>query len=362
MASDRKGRTAGRPSTPRQTNSPEPNQAGQGTGAPHVPLPSPAVCILTLAAGAMAALAVLAVLGFGPAEIWGSFAPYREVNGGMEPGRGGQFFRGLALSALVCGPAVAAMARHSPTTWPVASCALGWAVAGFLPHVQAPGSFWSHLPAGVTNREATAIFFSNGPSQALAVAFGLVLAGTSHWAMRQLLLRHAGVAESVSPEAGNGDFQGQRLAFSNAMSYPMVICVLGLGLMLAGGFVVTPSGNPASAELPSPPLPAATSALVVGMAFLMAGWVTKRLFRTVGTAGYAVAGPLVVAFVTGMFLASGGQFPLLQPAALLLWHSSPFEASVWAASGSLAGYELAGLKAVSPTKAAPAPGAKNRSK
>jgi hypothetical protein len=77
------------------------------------------------------------------------------------------------------------------------------------------------------------------------------------------------------------------------------------------------------------------------IAFGLAGFLVRRYFATTGSIGYAIAPPLTVAALATLVVKGGLVFPLIQPAILLLWHSSAFEAAAWGSLGSCLGYMLA---------------------
>ena len=288
----------------------------------------------SIVVGAMVTMVALAFVHFGVVELWSPFSSFT-LQGIAVAGQGGAMYRAIAFSAFAGG--LATVATGSRTSGPQAplACSLGWGIWGLTVHAQSSGTFMKLLPDRTSAPGAGVIFFSNGPPQAITVAFGLLLASGTAWIVARAYSR----GKHVQPKPA--DTGSNVTVFSNAMSYPMIVAAMGAAFLFLGGVFLLPLGELAPAALPSPLFNAVLCAGLATLAFGGAAFITRRNFNTIGTIGYTVAAPMVVAFITGIFLAARGQFPLLRPAALLVYQGSAFEVASWGAVGSILGYYLA---------------------
>ncbi len=285
--------------------------------------------LVPLAGGAIVTMVVLALLKFGAAEVW---SPFERT--------GANVFKGLATSAMAGGIATAVLGRRFHGPLAATACALGWALWGLSLHFSAQGQYLAIVGGGFPAGARERLVFSNAISQSLSVAFALIVASAVSWfwaRRRKDIIEEAPVSDDDL--AGNG-----LKSFSTAFVYPLSTVIGGVFALMILGVLGLPLGDPRLDQLPSGPAVAAVCGFLTMAALFVATFVARRAFRALGSSGDVILAPLVIAFVATMFLAAQFQMPILQPAALLLWRTSAFELSSWAALGAGLGYYFARSK------------------
>ncbi len=327
--------------------------------------------LLSLLLGAVLSTILLTALGFRARELWSPFGQ-SEI--------GGHVFRGLIFSAMVGGLvatiAMRGLDRPSLRMLPGAACALGWGILGWLFHTLSSTRFPNFLSPGQQNENTLkAVFWSNGVSQPLCVAFGLLIAAIMGWlaekrffapqrlAQRDSLNKKTKNARRKTPVAVAEDateniaLSQTSRAFSRNLTFPLMVAVPGLFLLSIFGLTLLALPLLNGSELPASPFLAAIAALLCVVSFGGGAWLTRRFFGSAATqnggentVAYLIAAPIAVAFVCGLWFQSGGTVSVLQPAARVIWDSSPFEAASWGAFGSALGFWLAGRKQIRNTE------------
>ena len=282
--------------------------------------------LLPILGGAIVTMLVLSLLKFGAAEVWSPFAR-----------SGPNIFKALAASALAGGIATAVLGRRFSGPLAATACALGWALWGLSLHFSAQGQYLQILGGGFPEGAPASLLFANAISQSLCVAFALLIASAVSWfwvRRRKDIIDEAPVTDD--------DLDGNGLkSFSTALVYPISTGIGGVILLIIFGLLALPLGEPPVDQLPSGPAVAALCGVLTMAALCVATFLARRAFRALGSVGDIVVAPLVIAFVSMIFLSSQGQMPLLRPAALLIWHTSAFELSSWGALGASLGYYFA---------------------
>ena len=291
---------------------------------------------LPVLGGAIVAMLVLSLLGFGANEVWKPFAQ-----------TGGNVFKGLAASALAAGIATAVLGRRLDGPLAAMGCALGWALWGWSLHFGAQGRYLNFVPGGLPKGVPESLIFKNAVSQSLAVAFALLLASAIGW----FWVRRAHAKTGAPPidTVGDDDREGSGLkSFRTALVYPVSTAIFGVFLLIVFGLLVLPLGEPQTNQLPSGPGAALWCGLLAMAALGVATTFARRIFRAIGSIGDVVVAPLVVAFVAALFVVAPDLRTLLKPAALLVWHTSAFEMASWSALGAALGYYFARAKPAVP--------------
>ena len=286
--------------------------------------------LLPVVGGAIVTMLVLALLRFGAAEIWSPFAQ-----------SGANIFKGLAASAMAGGIASAVLGRRFHGPLAATSCALGWALWGLGLHFSAQGQYLAITGDGFPAGARESLVFSNAISQSLSVAFALIVASAVSWFWAR---RRKDFIKDEAP-INDDDLDGNGLkSFSTAFVYPLSTVIGGVMMLMITGVLGLPLGDPQLNQLPSGPGVAAACGLLTMLALSVATFLARRAFRALGSSGDVITAPLVIAFVAGMFLAAQFQMPIMNPAALLIWRTSAFELSSWAALGASLGYYFARSK------------------
>ena len=285
--------------------------------------------ILPLAGGAIVTMLVLALLHFGANEIW---SPFERT--------GANVFKGLATSAMAGGIATAVLGRRFHGPLAATACALGWALWGLGLHFGAQGQYLAITGDGFPDGARARLVFSNAISQSLSVAFALIVASAISWFWAR---RRKDVADEAPVNDDDLDGNGLK-SFSTAFVYPLSTVIGGVFALMILGVLALPMGDPPLEQLPSGPAVAALCGALTMLALFIATYAARRAFRALGSSGDVILAPLVIAFVAGMFLAAQFQMPIMNPAALLIWRTSAFELSSWAALGAGLGYYFARSK------------------
>ena len=285
--------------------------------------------LVPLIGGAVVTMLVLALLKFGAAEIWSPFAR-----------SGPNIFKGLAASAMAGGIATAVLGRRFHGPLAATACALGWALWGLSLHFSAQGQYLAITGGGFPPGARESLVFSNAISQSLSVAFALIVASAVSWFW---VRRRKDIVDEAPINDDDLDGNGLK-SFSTAFVYPLSTVIGGVFALMIVGVLALPLGEPTLQQLPSGPGVAALCGVLTMLALFVATYGARRAFRALGSSGDVILAPLAIAFVAMMFLAAQGQMPILRPAALLLWRTSAFELSSWAALGAGLGYYFARSK------------------
>ena len=285
--------------------------------------------LLPIVGGAVVTMLVLWLLQFGANEVWSPFAR-----------SGAGVFKALTISALAGGIATAVLGRRVSGPIAATACALGWALWGLSLHFGAQGRYLEIVGGGFPTGARASLLFANAVSQSLCVAFALLIASAASWFWTR---RRAGATDETL--VSDDDLEGNGLkSFGTAFFYPLATLFGGAITLLIFGALVLPLGEPTLQQLPSGPAVSAGCGVLTMAALCVATFVTRRVLRALGSAGDVIVAPLVIASVAMMFLATGGQLPILRSAALLIWHTSAFELASWGALGASLGFYFARSK------------------
>jgi hypothetical protein len=308
------------------------------TLAPREPVPITRTdFLLALLLGAVAAVLVLMLLNFGTRNLWSPFSQ-RDV--------GATLFRSLIISGLVSGVTATLALRG---LWqphlrmvPPAACALGWGVFGLLQHATQSETFFHILPQSA-HEQASRIFWTGAPWQALCVACGLLAAMLAAWFLDTRILTRLRPTPDKSMSATEDESSGTaQQTFRRSLGSPVMTAIPGFFVLSVAGLALYATPQLNAAQLPAPFPRALLAAMVSVLAFAIGAFGARRLFRGGGTASYLMGAPLTVAFISALFVAAGGQMSILLPAASTLWNSSAFEVASWGAFGGALGFWLAG--------------------
>ena len=285
--------------------------------------------LLPILGGAVATMLVLWLLKFGANEVWSPFAR-----------SGAGIFKALTISALAGSIAAAVLGRRCSGPIAATACALGWALWGLSLHFGAQGHYLEIVGGGFPDGARASLLFANAVSQSLSVAFALLIAWAASWFWTRR--RTDAIEETL---ISDDDLEGNGLkSFGTAFFYPLATAIGGAITLLIFGALALPLGEPTLQQLPSGAAVAAGCGVLTMLSLFVATLVVRRALRALSSAGDVIVAPLVIAFVAAMFLASGGQMPILRSAALLIWRTSAFELASWGALGASLGFYFARSK------------------
>jgi hypothetical protein len=201
--------------------------------------------------------------------------------------------------------------------------------------------FYSFLPQ-TAHHNASRIFWTGAPWQALCVACGLLAAMLAAWFLdARILTRLRPPQNNIVPAIENTPSGTAPQTFRRSLGSPLMTAIPGFVVLSIAGLALYLMPQLNAAQLPAPLPRALLAALISVLAFGIGAYAARRFFGGGGTASYLMGAPLTVAFISALFVAANGQMSILLPAASTLWNSSAFEVASWGAFGGAAGFWLA---------------------